>query len=425
MKAKRRWLLGALALVLVAAVSIPLIGTALDSDADPSVRGNPDPKFATSGLVRVADVPARHSPALTWTGRNLLVFGGYRPQPHEQRQLLDDGWIIDVETGASDPLPSPPFAAPLLSPAVTRSGDRVVVAGIECADYSSEPDSDAFSCAATSGRLAVAAFDPRSRSWSSTSRPPGLDGLNTVTARGTTRLGFYVPQILGVASGDTYVSISVNGRPQQWSYGKTGSWTPLPDANFASPVCAIGSRVVGVAPQTSADGGVSLRSVDLAAASRPPTDGPPVAMARPAFPSVSCLGSDVMLLDSTGVDQRAGAHLFDTETQQWAAVPPPSSNSLSNTSGGSFSFPSPSDAAQRVWTGAELLLISDFQPPRLEGVPPGPDRLPGHAYLPDRNAWRELPEVPGPMPSPQWAGNAAVDYENRNGRSFVVHYVPS
>lgn len=387
--------------------------------------GTSSPRFATSGVAPVSGFAARQDPAVAWTGRNLFVFGGYRSvgATSDGRDLLRDGAVIDVESGNADGVPSAPFAGPLLSPAAARSGDSVVVAGIECSDYRAEQDSDAYSCAKDSGRFALATFDPVARRWSTVARLPSLDALRSTPtwARGRTDPGFWISQVLGTESGQTMIAATYGNANEFWVHPPgTATLTQLPDPSGASDACVAGTRVVVMTAHAASGPGTeaSLRVLDLAEPDATWSDTSTTALGVGFAPQLACLGTRVMLTNRYGIAGNDG-RIFDLAAQTWNDVAAPPPNQVTSADGRTFFPPFYSSSEQRLWTGAELLELTDFANPVSSTLPPG------RAYNPATNSWRPLPPLPTRLALPQWAGSAVVGYTTDGARHVAVHYLPT
>ena len=386
--------------------------------------GTSSPRFATSGVVPVSGLAARQASAVAWTGRDLFVFGGYRSVgATDRRDLLRDGAVIDVESGDAAGIRSAPFAGPLLFPAAARSGASVVVAGIECSDYRGEQDSDSYSCAKGSGRFALATVDPVARRWSTVARLPSLDALRStpIWARGRTVPGSWISQVLGTESGQTVIAVKHGDATGFWVHPPgAATLTQLPDPSATSDACVSGDRVVVTTAHTGSGPGTeaSLRVLDLTEPDATWSDTSPTALGVGFAPQLACLGTRVMLTSRYGITGADG-RIFDLATQTWNDVATPPPNQVTSADGRTFSPPFYSSSEQRLWTGAELLELTDFANPVSSTLPPG------RAYNPATNSWRPLPPLPTPLASPQWAGSAVVGYTTDDARPVAVHYLPN
>jgi hypothetical protein len=385
----------------------------------------PPSRFETSGVVPVAGLSARQGAAIAWTGRELLVFGGYRRVrgTSDARELLSDGALVDVTSGRSVPLPRAPFVDALLYPTAARAGDSVVVTGIECADYRVEPDSEAYSCARASGRFALASFDPVEQRWSTVSRLPTLDALRTSPpwSPNGTQPGFWITQVLGTDSGDAVVTVQHDAASELWLHTATaGRLRRLPDAGAASNACVTGARVAVMS--TVASSGVattaSIRLLDLSAPDVGWTDSPTTTLPSGFAPELDCLGPRIMTTNKYGITGTDG-QVFDLGTQTWHPVTAPPANRVTSPNGLTFAMPFTGSPEQRIWNGSELLELTDFVALG-SGTP-----LPSRAYDPTTNTWRALPTLPARMELPQWAGVAVVGYGTDHARSTVIHYLPT
>lgn len=113
-----------------------------------------------------------------------------------------------------------------------------------------------------------------------------------------------------------------------------------------------------------------------------------------------------------------GGQLYDLATRTWTevAAPPPTQITSPH---GTVPFPFTGSADQQVWTGTELLELTN------PTSPGNPALLPGRAYNPETNTWRVLPPLPHQLALPQWAGTAVVGYSTDRGQSVVVYYLPT
>lgn len=416
-----------------------------------STAGTAAPRFTESGVVRVPDLAARQTPATAWTGTRLFVFGGYQSVDDgtsNGRRLLPGGALVDVETGRADELPRPPFAAPLLYPFAVRAGDRIVVAGIECARYRSPEDTDTVLCGPDSGQLALASFDEARGRWGKVSRLPNLE---TAPSGGTPDV--WIRQLLGSESGGAVLRVADRSDDEHWLVTASGSLTALPDPGSASDACVTGNRIAvmnaastpvvrvgglvivpGIEPTTFA-----LRLLDLATSDPTWVETPPVELVPGTAPALACLGDHVLV--TRAFSQGAEGHLFDVTTSTWTEVPAPPPNPVTTPDGQTIPSLFFGTADQRVWTGSELLELTDFAVP-LDSTG---SILSSRAYDPTTNTWRALPPLPTRFEAPQWVGTAAVGYGTRRrthptskggcerapadhwaecNPSVVVHYVP-
>lgn len=399
-----------------------LVGVSCTGNSSSAARPpSAGPRFAESGVVPITGLASRQAPAVAWSGRELLVFGGYRAKQGDRRDWRRDGALVDVETGAARKVASAPFAAPLYAPAATRTGHRIAVAGTECAGYEVEEDSDNFSCARRTGRIALATLDPATARWSRATRVPesAAPRSSPSWAAGRSVPGAYVTQLLGADGARTVVALDGRGGRSYWVQARPGArLRALPDPQAASDGCISGRRLVVAATEPESATDWSLRTLDLAAPRSAWEGTPPVALGAGFRPAIACMGGRVMLSDRFGVAGTAGARVYDLAGRTWTEAATPPANQVTTADGRTVDAPFFSDPAQRLWTGSELVELTDFR---------NPDNLTfprSRAFDPVANSWRRLGSLPAPMNAPQWAGTAAVDFTTtRAGRSAVSHFV--
>jgi hypothetical protein len=112
-----------------------------------------------------ATVSARIGPAIAWAWDRLFVYGGSEPSSEtvtEDPGRLNDAYLLDIEDGSAEALPSPPFEHPLgVSAAAVASEESVTLVGTLCADE----DRESASGDCDPGDYAAATLDMASRTW--------------------------------------------------------------------------------------------------------------------------------------------------------------------------------------------------------------------------------------------------------------------
>ena len=184
-------------------------------------------------------------------------------------------------------------------------------------------------------------------------------------------------------------------------------------------MCAIGSRLAAINTAGDPATSPSLQLLDLADPGPAWQDAPAGALAPIPDPSVSCLGDQIMVTAPYTAHDTTGRQ-YDPATSTWTEIPGPPPI-LVSTPDGTITGPSPfaPTAEQRIWTGAELLMLNTAPKP---GVDAG--LAPGLGYDPTTKTWRNIPPLPAPITRPQWTGAAIVGYAQQRDHAVVVHYVP-
>jgi hypothetical protein len=387
-----------------------------------------------SGVTRVLGLTSRAEPATAWTGNRLFVFGGTAGE--HRGTLVNDGALVDVMTGETFALPSSPFAAPPYHPVAARSGDTVLVMGIECPSYQLDDESgDGALCAADGTRFTATTYDVTTGDWKTVNAPPGLPAPARQDAV-KTRLAqlWWAPETVGVArDGSIVVNLGQTGpSPSYWAFTPTTMrWRHLGDPLLTGSACVTGDQLVALTTKFDFDdgravvdddpfldpkpGGLSvgpnagsvqptLRFLDIAAPGAswqpsPTLTGVTYPYANP--PRIFCMGSWVMVVGSPRERDRR-IQLYDTESRTWStpsAPPSPPAGQLDATS-----------LSSGVWTGTELLFINPA-PARADGTStPLSKPLPGVAYNPTTSTWRRIPSFGVPPSQPRWTGDSVVDF---------------
>jgi hypothetical protein len=399
-----------------------------------------------TGLVTVRGLIPRSRPAIAWTGDRLFVFGGTKGE--DPGTLATDGALVDVMTGDAFALPPAPFKAPLLDPTAARVGNEIVVLGLDCPGFASEEDSASVKCTPGHGHIVAASFNISGGSWKLIPTPAELE-----REAGTTEAKPWVswmPVVTGV-SGDALV-FSFNPTlytPSFWSLTPgTRSWRSLGSPGVSTNGCMAGDHVAVLTARYSANGTMlsteellqrrggssldawvqpTLRFLDVARPEGGWQASPTLDDVKyPLQPDISCMGARVMVTGPR-VGPDGGARVYDTSSHAWSTPPPPPS---------APGVAVGAELGPRVWTGTELLSISDLPnfPPATSGGATTP--APGWAYNPTTNSWREIPSFPAQQTRPQVAGHFVVDYSppslkvTKEGvsqgdrRPLAVHYSP-
>jgi hypothetical protein len=181
---RRRWLGGALALVLVGATAAAC-GSSSDGAGNGEVdapTGRPDPvgevlDLSGDGIHALTDPPIADRASnqsfevVAWADDELLVWGGHAGEgASDPGRVLGDGASLSLEDGRWTPLPPSPFPDGLYRPLGAWDGTELIVIGTWCeADIPPVTDGSPPPCPEGP---AAAAFDPESFTWRTLDPPP-------------------------------------------------------------------------------------------------------------------------------------------------------------------------------------------------------------------------------------------------------------
>ena len=253
--ARSRWPLWAACLGVGAVAVVGVIATRLD-DGDLFVR---DPRQPALGALHdpgpdlQLPIPPRASPLVTWTGSEIVVFGGQDPVPGLPRRPRDDGAAYDPLAGRWRTITPPGFAPALLGPSGAWLGSALVVVGQPCDDRSG-PDDDTEDC--EPGGMAVGVYEPERDRWRIVPPPP----TPAVEVGGN---------VVGRRAGQAVVAVGGN---ELWLLDPvTGHWSPVPRPPLTDRFCADHENIIaiGVEPRPSAS--ASDGTAQVGPASEPPT----------------------------------------------------------------------------------------------------------------------------------------------------------
>lgn len=394
---KVRAVIGAAAIVIVVAaggwsVSRWRAGSGTDERVDAR-------RAALGGVVEVDELSRRRGPAQAWVGGRLLVFGG-GPAKSTDWSFLNDGALVDPDTGEADRLADAPFDPPLYRPMAAATADTAFVFGEECRP-TDDPEATSPEC--DPGTYAAATLDA-SGVWSAVKMPKALDKI-----RGDRTVG----RALGASAGGEFViGLGSFEAAEVWSFDPgREQWTKLPDL----PVMALdgcvtgdyvvvltagfrsGEQVLAVDPKLTAgpgemtfgyegDGYVEprvavkdLRSGDGWQVSAPDPD----ARYSSSPPRLACTGNQAMAVSGLSPTEALARFSLDTGEVLTVADPPVYRH---------FN--------EELWTGTELV----FLPIAIEVG------FPGLAYNPSTDTWRELHDFPPTTTGAVWSGSAIVGY---------------
>lgn len=205
-------------------------------------------------------IPPRAFPLVTWTGREIAVFGGLDPVVGLPRRPRDDGAAYDPSTRQWRAITTPGFDPPLLDPSGIWLGSALVVVGEPCDDHS-EPDDDTESC--KPGGMAVGLYEPDRDTWRIV--PPPTPLADEVGGR-----------LVGQRDGAAVVA--VGGGDELWLLDPiTEHWSPVPSPPLTERFCADNEDIIaiGVQPRpVSPEQDISASVTDDAAPVAPPSEPP-------------------------------------------------------------------------------------------------------------------------------------------------------
>lgn len=229
-----------------------------DSECDPV---GPEPgALHDPGPELQLPIPPRASPLITWTGREIVVFGGHDSPSGLPRRPCDDGAAYDPRTQRWRAIAAPGFDPPLLDPSGVWLGSALVVVGEPCDDQSG-PDDDSEFC--KPGGMAVGVYEPDRDTWRIVPPPHAT----------AAEVGGHV-----VGQRDGAAVVAVGGGDELWLLDPaTEHWSQLPDSPLTGRFCADNENIIAIGDQprrVSPDQDTSASATDdsgQAPAASPPT----------------------------------------------------------------------------------------------------------------------------------------------------------
>jgi hypothetical protein len=277
----------------------------------------------------------RALPMISWTGREVAVFGGTAvPVAADVSRTLDDGALYDPARDSWRPMADPPFDPPLASPTGAWNGTELVVAGVPCGD---RPAADASPEHCSPGGLLAGAFDPATNRW----RPVDLPASIGPDA------GFHAVEAIGSTGGGTLFELD----DRRWFLGPDGTWTELPEPPFRVRLtCVVDARVLAVgytddssylerlSDQEELDGAIAVEGPqtmpeqpsEMVAATLAVPDGAwtvairadPAAVA-PGYLNSACAPDGAYVYSSEPADGRQGFARYDATAGSWRDIAVP------------------------------------------------------------------------------------------------------
>jgi hypothetical protein len=319
---------------LVATVAVA-VGAALLVVGQPDGPGSSQSPAAARAWSTFDSPPLspRSLPMVSWTGREVVVFGGTAlPMAADVSRTLDDGAIYDPARDAWRPMAEPPFDPPLGSPSGVWNGSELLVVGVPCGD---QPTADAAREHCAPGGLRIGAFDPAANRWRPVEPPASLGpnaGLQAVEAIGATGAGSL---------------FALDDR--RWLLRPDGSWTELPEPPFRVRLtCVVGEELLAVgytddssylerlSDQEELDGAIEAPQTmpeqpsEMVAATLVVPDGAwavvtradPAAVA-PDYLNSACAPDGAYVYSAEPADGRQGFARFDAIARSWREVASP------------------------------------------------------------------------------------------------------
>jgi hypothetical protein len=294
---------------------------------------------------------ARTRHTATWTGADLLIFGG-QPDPGADALLRyqppsEGGWIV-----------APP------SPLGSRVGHTATWTGEELVVVEGAPVGPQAAVAAQS--LDAAAYDPGRDTWRVLPPMP----INPRSGHVALWTGEEVLVYGGSRSFEGYAPAALyDPERDRW---RLSSPSPLARAHGLAAAVWTGEEAL----IWTGTGEESVAAYDPRADTWRLLPGSPIGM-RSA--SAVWTGEDLLLLGQPEADRAgAGGLSFDLAAERWAVLPPSPQQFAATVSA--------------VWTGRSAIVVG------------GPQDAVGAAWTPDLGRWQRLP--PGPQPA--LSGHAAV-----------------
>jgi Kelch motif len=258
--ARFRWPLWVAWLTVGTVVVFGVVATRLNDDSVCDPVGPELGALHDPGPELQVPMPPRWYPLVTWTGREIVVFGGQDSRGGLPRRPCDDGAAYDPRTQRWRAITAPGFDPPLLDPSGIWLGSALVVVGEPCDDQSG-PDDDTEFC--KPGGMAVGVYEPDLDTWRIVPPPhPLADGVG----------GFVVGQRDGAAV------VAVGGGDELWLLDPaTEHWSPVPSPPLTGRFCADNENIIAIGDQprpVSPDQDPSASATDdtaRAAPASPPT----------------------------------------------------------------------------------------------------------------------------------------------------------
>jgi hypothetical protein len=259
--ARFRWPLWAAWLGVGTVAVFGVVATRLNDDDSVCDPDGPEPgALHDPGPELQLPIPPRASPLITWTGQEIVVFGGHDSPTGLPRRPCDDGAAYDPGTQRWRAITAPGFDPPLLDPSGAWLGSALVVVGQPCDDQSG-PDDDSELC--EPGGMAVGLYEPDRDTWRIV-QPP-----HTPAAEGG---GHVVGQRDGAAV------VAVRGGDELWLLDPaTEHWSQLPSPPLTGRFCADHDNIIAIGDQprpVSPDQDTSASATDDTTRAAPPSEPP-------------------------------------------------------------------------------------------------------------------------------------------------------
>lgn len=301
------------ALVLVVAVGATVISNRGDDDGRVRIRASSSVP-GWSGLSE-PPIPATSDPVVTWTGTELVVFGGDAAMEGRAVEPSEAGAAYDPTSETWREIEASPLG-PLFMPQAVWTGSEIVIVGVRCEKAAEGSDSAIPAC--SPGGVVSGAYDPSADEWR-VSRVP--DGRPFAKSSDVTQPA--------IARGWTGAEAAFTVAGELWGY-RPGSdtWRRLPAMPHAAEVDAIcatdAKETIGVVALARRDRDVIVdessagltRSEGAVSRRGGPWSGPAGADIAPALPVGACAGSSILTIDVASGD----AARFDMGAGQWAPV---------------------------------------------------------------------------------------------------------
>lgn len=354
--------------------------------------------------VREVPLSPRHSSLVSWSGEELIVFGGTSARGGGVIRNLDDGARYDPMTGEWRQLAPAPFDAPPRLPVGIWTGRELLVFGVLCRDVRIDPMLEDQPC--EPGMLAMAGYDPADDSW----RTIGLPADAEAAAAGRYHNGGlgWTGQEAVFLFGDTLWALAMPSEewrtlpappfdPRGWCVEEgtltATSWTDDFQRTLSVPPTTPGEAIVYDAREPPAEVIVSTLIVGDSGWTVPRR--PPFEIGLlPVHKELACGGGQV-LFHSVRPEDGPGQRL-DLATGAWSALPAPL-----EMIGVNF---------EDVWTGDRFLLFGSDGPV---------------SYDPAAESWKALDDVNlldsrGPA-SVTWVGDRTI-LQLRHTKNFLLPY---
>lgn len=311
-----------------------------------------------------------------WTDDGVFVYGTVGPEEPPGRQAGAVA-LVDPDTGAVTPLPTPPFNHPLSrDPEVAVVGDHLFIMGSECDEVVVGEDSSF----CVPGTVVAAVWSLSDETWTRVDVPDTIQSFASTVTGERGRLE-PVTQLLGVTS-DGLVVLNIIPEGQQTA-GQAPFWTYSPEddewVNLADPgvvtygSCLADDRLVAVTAEgdnTFTD--VSLQVLPLNPVGSWVAGSPLPGVELGLSPSVECGDTFAVVFGmpeltpanagSQALFEAFRQSVVDVTTSDWDELPP---------------LPPEFLVGPTRWTGEDLLVL-DFQSG--DGI----------TLTPDGNAWQPV-----------------------------------